>query len=199
MNDISQLEFEISLITDDFIKDLVVYLLKNRVPNYFFEVTASSSGKYHAKDKDGNPITLVGHTKFATRMLEMLLNHPMLMCKFSEYQKNIMRASIICHDTVKRGYPSDSGSTVHRHPIMVSLLIDSTIENDPLKKKMFTDMVEIISAHHGPWNRSNYDEYVLPTPYNEMQYYVHIADYLGSRNYLSCNLDDSDEMKMFLR
>lgn len=191
MNDITNLMPEVNLITSDDIKSLVIRLLRDRVPSYFWEVDSSSTSFYHPK-LQGRPITLVEHTKSVVRILVMLISNPIIHSKFTRKDIDIMIASAILHDTTKRGYPSDVGTTIHEHPLLLSLLLPSKYTN--LEYQLFSEIVEVAMTHTGPWNRSPHSSVVLPEITNDRQYYVHLADFLASRKVIHIDLDDNESV-----
>ena len=76
MDKIKEFETEIEYIKEDRIKKDACYLIE-KLPEYFFNVPASSSGKYHpiyaSKEKG-----LLKHTKAAVRIAHELLENPII-------------------------------------------------------------------------------------------------------------------------
>lgn len=191
------LMFEINLINDLGIQKLVIDTFENKVPDYFWTLPASSSGKYHPLDKNGNPESLVNHTKSVTRMLLTLINHPFVKNEFDSHEKDLMIASALLHDSVKYGYPVQEKHTTHIHPMMVVKLYPYG-EFIPEFRNDFIEICKIISTHHGPWITSKKSEVVLPKVESKMQYYLHMADFLASRRYIHVDEEDSNEIKDLL-
>ena len=77
MKNIKLFERELNLIVDEELRMITKAYLDEKVPPYFWEIGASSSGKYHPKfsQNDGG---LVRHTKavvmFAEELLRMSVN-----------------------------------------------------------------------------------------------------------------------------
>ena len=81
-------ETEINRIVSEDLRMFVKFFLENYVPAYFWEIGASSSGKYHPKFSQGYG-GLVRHTKAACLFLEDLLRMsslsvPVISCVLSE-------------------------------------------------------------------------------------------------------------------
>lgn len=196
MNNIDQLQFEINFIKNNDIKTVVTRVLSETTPSYFWEVDSSSTGKYHPKMADGTPITLIGHTKSATRALRLLLTHPMIASNFDANSIDLMTGAIILHDVAKKGL-TESKYTVHEHPLLVKELRPSNMTQ--LQNIYFDNMISYIEPHTGPWRRNNYSEVVLPIPENYGQYIVHMADWLASRIILHINIDDEPSVFNYLK
>ena len=67
---------ELNFIKNDRIRKSLETMLK-KLPDYFYEVPASSTGKYHPSFALGNK-GLLRHTKVAVRIAHELLNNPSL-------------------------------------------------------------------------------------------------------------------------
>jgi len=199
MTDYSIFNFELQFIKEPTVRKLTEDILKYRVPDYIMNLPASSSLKYHPLDKNGNPETVVNHCKAVTRMLLILINHPMISRRFTDHEKDVLIACAILHDCVKYGIPPDVKEyTVHTHPVLFSLLYPYNIK-DCQEYIIFSQMADTISAHHGPWRSSEKDNYLLPEVNNDMKYYLHMADFLASRRMIMMDLDDTDSNKRMLQ
>ena len=73
------------------IREDLKYLVSN-LPDYFFEIEASSTGKYHPKFASGGH-GLVRHTKVAVRIAYELMGNPAI-CSFSDREKDLILISI---------------------------------------------------------------------------------------------------------
>lgn len=183
MNRIEMFSFELRLIKNTEIRRFVEEFL-NQVPEYFFDVAASSTGKYHPNYALGNG-GLVRHTKAAVRIAYELMRLDMF--KYDEIQQDLILASLILHDTYKHG-KGQSVYTVTEHPIIAAEEVINS--NIPLKLEYKEILFQNISTHMGQWN---YDyktkKEVLPKPKRGMQNFVHMCDYLASRKCLEFNFD----------
>jgi hypothetical protein len=159
----------------------------NNLPEYFFTVPASSTGKYHPSYALGDG-GLVRHTKAAVRIAIELFR--MDCFKYSEDEKDMMISSLILHDGCKSGLEK-SKYTVTEHPLIVAKFvkenkeINSCIDNDTLET-----IAQCIESHMGQWTFDyKTKKNVLPRPKTKMQNFVHWCDYLASRKCLEFNFD----------
>ena len=90
------------------------------IPDYFFHVGASSTGKYHPKFSNGEG-GLLRHTKAAVRIAYEILNNYALN-KFTEEEKDAILVALLLHDSLKHGY-IDNGYTRFEHPNIASEFI----------------------------------------------------------------------------
>ena len=77
-------------------------ILINMLPDYFYEVPASSTGKYHPEFSLGTG-GLVRHVKFAVRLAKDLLDNQCIGDKYTDNEKDIMIFTLILHDGLKSG------------------------------------------------------------------------------------------------
>lgn len=185
-------QYELNRISNIEIRNLVVYLLDNRIPSDIWMKASSSSQKYHPLNKEGNPESTLEHTKSVFRIVYTLCDHPNIKdVVFDALARDLLLASALLHDSIKYGYPEACEHTVFEHPILIKTLIDDTIANNPQWFQYFTEIADIISAHHGPWNTSKYHDYSLPLITSDKQWYLHLADYLASRVYIRVDYDST--------
>ena len=148
------------------IKKFVVDALYYYVPDSFFYIPASSSGKYHPTYSLGTG-GLVRHTMAALYFAEELF--PLYEGEFTSRQKDYIRAALILHDTRK---PSKT------HPIEVKLMLE------PFRDKyarIFDQVIDLIESHMGQWDYFG----KFPTPKSSTQKFVHLCDFLASRKEVS--------------
>ena len=185
MNKIKYFEKEISYIKDNDKRDDIKYLI-NLLPDYFFSIPASSTGKYHPKfasTKSG----LVKHTKVAVRIAYDLFE----TVNFSDSDKDLIIMSLIMHDGLKKGMVEET-YTRFDHPLLVSKLILENAKNLKTSIDDVRKMCSMIESHMGKWNTNKYSKVVLPLPRDEYQKFVHRCDYLASRSYLSVKFNKLD-------
>ena len=94
-------EREINLIQSEDYRMFVKYYLDDYCPKYFWEIGASSSGKYHPKFSQGVG-GLVRHTKAVVMFAEELLRMSSYMYMSDEHKDYVIMACIL-HDTCKYG------------------------------------------------------------------------------------------------
>ena len=119
MDKISYFDKEYYYIKNDKKREDLKYLV-SELPDYFFEIPASSTGKYHpefASTKNG----LVKHTKVAVRIAKELLDNPGLN-NFKDNEKDIIIMALTLHDGLKKGNPEEKYTKVD-HPLLASSFI----------------------------------------------------------------------------
>lgn len=158
----------------------------NNLPDYFFTVPASSSGKYHPSYALGDG-GLVRHTKAAVSIAHELFN--LEMFPFTNDEQDLIIVSLILHDGLKQG-DGNGKRTVFDHPIFAANFVKRcNIESQLLTDEQEVFVVNAIESHMGQWNTSKYSKVELPKPKNKFQKYVHLCDYLASRKYLEFNFE----------
>lgn len=166
---------ELDLIQSEKVKNLVkLALIKTN--DKFFEVPASSTGKYHpnfASEKGG----LVKHTKVAVLYGNFIIN---VECSnVHDDEKDLVIAALILHDSCKSGVNFENKYTAFTHPLLVEELLINDLKGSTLE--LWKKINKLIVSHMGQWNTSKKDKEVLPKPETKLQKIVHIADYLASR------------------
>lgn len=169
-------DWVIKLIQDPAKKEFLSQALK-KIPDYFWIIPASSTGKYHpafAVEQHG----LIKHSLAAVIIaLDIFEAYPELT---QDDQDDILVA-LVLHDSVKKGYPEQ----------------DHTVEgHETLPREYFMDIscllpigdyeriMSLIYTHMGIWNQNK----IPPAP--RLGYrispaeIVHLADYLSSRKSL---------------
>lgn len=188
MDPVSYYDFELNQIQHTSIRDLVIRIMREKLPAYFMEVEASSSGFYHQIEK-GVPIKLCEHVKGAARFFLLLKTNPLFTRQFDSMQLDYMLAAILLHDGTKRGLnPTPSPSTYFEHPITSVYLMPDNLNQ--VEMTHFTEIIRLITTHHGPWRISSYSSIELPEVTDNMQYYVHLCDFLASRSVIWTDISD---------
>lgn len=147
----------------------------NHVPMYFFQVAASSTGKYHPTYALGQ-MGLWRHTIAAAMIACDLVN--LEMFDLTDDEKDYIIAAILLHDTCKHGIP-ETKYTVHDHPLQAANLV-----NTYCSKEFANNVAPLIASHMGQWTTCKWSKIELPKPETKMQKIVHLCDYLASRKYL---------------
>lgn len=176
---------ELLLIKSLFLRDLVKKTLE-KVPEYFYRVAASSTGKYHPKYALGLG-GLVRHTKAAVKIAADLLHHPSLY-PFTLDERDAIIGALILHDTVKNGLDG-SAHTVMTHPLLVERLIECPPSCTEREKQVVYLMIQCIKTHMGPWVNDRDGTKILEEPKSEAQLFTHLCDYLASRKFLEVSFD----------
>lgn len=160
------------------------------LPDYFFTVAASSTGKYHPKYALGNG-GLVRHTKAADKFAYTLLQLEQYN-KFSSDEKDMIIASLTVHDGRKHGMDGSS-FTVAEHPTLCADWMRDEIELKGIIPDEYLKIIcDAVASHMGEWNQDfKSKKEILPKPQTEIQKFVHICDYLASRKWLPVEFDDN--------
>lgn len=167
-----------------------IKILVDLLPDYFFKVAASSTGKYHPSFALGEG-GLVRHTKVAVYMAHELLNDESIGDVFTEDEKDLMIMALIVHDGLKHG-KEKSEYVVFDHPLQVSLFIKENKDKLSLTEGEITFLTSAIESHMGPWTTNKYSPITLPAPHNRYQKFVHMCDYLASRKVLNVKFEGND-------
>lgn len=190
-------ETEMNQIKDDKIKKFAEVAV-NKLPDYFFEVAASSTGKYHPAYSLGSG-GLVRHTKAAVGFATTMLGLESMQNYFTSTEQDLMIVSLILHDGCKHGL-NGSSYTVATHPLEICDMIRSDEElTSLLPAEQLEFLYKCISSHMGQWNtdfRSKKE--ILPKPETKYEVFVHLCDYLASRKYLTYEFEGGRyELKNF--
>ena len=150
------------------------------LPDYFFEVPASSTGKYHPAYALGEG-GLVRHTCAAVRFANHLFGMEHIREQFSDRERDLMIAALLLHDGWKHG-TDGSTYTVFEHPVIcASWVRECEALNGIIPDKDREVIACAIASHMGEWNTNNRSDVVLPKPQTPIQKFVHTCDYLASR------------------
>jgi len=180
---------EISYIENEKYKESARALI-SLLPDYFFEVEASSTGKYHPAFSLGKG-GLVRHTKAAVYFAKELLNNSTFGDAFKQEEKDLMIIGILVHDGLKHG-KEHSKYVTFDHPIVVCDFIKENADKINLKEGEIKFLTHCIESHMGPWTTNNYSDVVLPAPKDKYQKFVHMCDYLSSRKSIDMKFEGNE-------
>lgn len=169
-------------------KNDIKYLV-SKLPDYFFEIPASSTGKYHP-DFASTSHGLVKHTKVAVRIAKELLDNPGLN-NFTDDEKDIIIMALILHDGCKSGMVKEK-YTRFDHPLIICDLINENRSKLSLNDGEVDLLTRVISSHMGIWNKDYNGNEVLPIPKDKYQGFVHLCDYLSSKKFIDVKFDGID-------
>lgn len=189
MNKIEYFTKEISYIKKEHYRENIKKMIE-LLPDYFFSVPASSTGKYHPSFSLGDG-GLVRHTKVAVRIAYELLNDESIGHVFNDDEKDMIIMSLIMHDGLKSGLKKET-YTAFDHPLLVCKYIVDNRDKLTLNESEMKLITNMICSHMGPWNTNNYSDVILPKPSNKYQRFVHMCDFLASRKFLNVNFSDND-------
>lgn len=174
-------ETEIALIKDQQLQDFVRYYLNHIVPNYFWTVSASSSGKNHPEFARGEG-GLVRHTKVAVMFCQELLRLNTYFYLPDEY-KDYAVTALILHDTAKYGTENTMDRARYKdHAKNASLKVNE------VWLKMFKTpapylLTSAIKCHMGQWSEKDC------RPFTQVDKLVHLSDYIASRKFINVEVE----------
>ena len=162
------------------------------LPDYFFSVAASSTGKYHPEYALGNG-GLLRHSKAAMRIGFELLSNPAIGDKYTNHEKDLMLMALLIHDGVKHGVPKEK-YTRFDHPILMAEFLMEYEEEIGLEMEDIEFLGDVIKTHMGVWTKDYNGEEVLEPPKTKYQNFVHMCDYLASRKCLQVPFDKDNKI-----
>lgn len=212
---------ELNYISNDTLRKIVSETL-DASPKCIQIIPASSSKRYHPEyatidgkfNNDGTVYEggLMRHIKAAVGIAHCMIENDiftnMVMSKedkeaedFTEKRQaysDIAYASLILHDCKK---PDDTPkhSTRFDHPLLAAKLFKEVAKNYITQDNMgymqfvITGIYRCIASHMGQYCTAPYAKgVVLPKPNSGIEHFVHIADYLASRRFLTFEFDKYD-------
>ena len=194
---INVFEKEYLYIKNEDLKEDAKYLVSH-LPDYFFTVDASSTGKYHPKYAAGEG-GLARHVKSACKFAYELLSNPLIGKPYSDSDKDLIIIALLIHDGLKYGSVKEQ-YTRFDHPILASEYAKNNRDNLKMTSEELDKMADAVASHMGPWNTNSYSDVTLPIPKAPMEKFVHMCDYLASRRFINLDFDENsnviDESKM---
>ena len=115
---ITLFEKEIAYMEIENIKDFFKKAITT-VPDYFFEVPAASSGKFHSVLECGFG-GLVYHTRSVAKVANYLVNLQQYKSKLNEVERDCVICAALLHDCLKHDWENKTGFSVHQHPVLAA-------------------------------------------------------------------------------
>ena len=178
MKKIDYFKDEINYIKDENNKKDLITLI-SLLPNYFFKVPASSTGKYHPLFALGDG-GLYRHTKVVAKIAMELLE---VEDRFSDNDKDLIVMASVMHDGFKYGLELGD-YTRFDHPLICSKVIMENHKKLKLDINNLRKLCMMIESHMGKFNKDYHSNIELPLPRNELERFLHRCDYLASRKFL---------------
>lgn len=191
MNKVEQFEVELSYIKDEAIQEDCRTMIE-LLPDYFFHIPASSTGKYHPSYSLGEG-GLLRHTKAAVRIGYELLQDPCIGNKYQDSEKDIMLMGLLLHDGLKSGVVQEK-YTRFDHPILMANYIMDHKADLLMSDEELELLTSVIKTHMGPWTKDYNGEEALEAPKTKYQNFVHMCDYLASRKCLLVPFDNNNNI-----
>ena len=162
------------------------------LPDYFYEIPASSTGKYHPSFALGDG-GLVRHTKVAVKMANELVNSKVIGDVFNDDEKDLIIFSLLLHDGLKEGVVKEK-YTRFDHPLLIANFIKENKDKTTLKDNEIEMLSSMVAAHMGEYNTNPYSDVILPLPKNKFEKMVHMCDLLASRKFLDVKFDENNNI-----
>ena len=186
MNKIETFQTEISYIKNPKYQDNIKILI-GLLPDYFFEIPASSTGKFHPSYTLGEG-GLVRHVKVATRIAHELLSSKTIGSAFQDHEKDMIIMALILHDGLKSGLVKQK-YTQADHPLLIARYIRDNKDRLTLTDNEILALCNMIEAHMGEFNTDYHGKEILPIPKNKYQKFVHMCDLLAGKKFLHVDFD----------
>lgn len=186
-------EKEFNYLKIDIIKKACLEAIK-LLPDYFFEVPASSTGKYHPDYALGEG-GLLRHSKAAMRIGYELLSDPSIGDKYTEKEKDLMLMALLIHDGLKSGMPKEK-YTRFDHPILMADFLMDNEEVLGLEVEEIEFLGDVIKTHMGVWTKDYNGVEILEKPVTKYQNFVHMCDYLASRKVILIPFDKDNNISV---
>ena len=182
---------ELSYIKNERIKKNASIMIE-MLPDYFFEVPAASTGKYHPKYAQGEG-GLLRHTKAAVRFAKEILTNPSFKEDFTDDEIDIMIMALILHDGLKLGKTHER-YTKFDHPLLMANYIEENKDKLDFSDEELNLLTSVIKTHMGPWTTDYFGNDILKKPETKYEKMVHLCDYLASRKSFLLEFDDNNDI-----
>ncbi len=172
------------------IKELAV-LMVDDMPDYYFDIGASSTGKYHPQYALGD-LGLARHTVALCKFMNHMFTIEQNQSKYTSRERDMLRLAGIMHDSRKSGEADNkSRFTVFDHPILAANAmrkfkgVVSTVSDEEIELA-----ATACESHMGQWNTDKRSSVVLPKPSDKYSELLHLCDYLASRKDIEVIFDN---------
>ena len=186
-----EFEMELSYINDKKIKEALLKVIK-LLPDYWFTIPASSTGKYHPEYALGDG-GLLRHSKAAMRIGFELLSDPSIGDKYTSHEKDLMLMALLIHDGIKLGIPKER-YTRFDHPILMAEFLMEYEEEIGLEMEDIEFLGDVIKTHMGVWTKDYNGNEVLEPPKTKYQNFVHMCDYLAAKKCILIPFDKQNKI-----
>lgn len=165
-------------------------IIMELLPDYFYEIPAASTGKYHPAYAQGEG-GLVRHTKSAVRIAKTILDNEIIGAPFKPEEKDLMILGLMIHDGLKCGLVKEKYTKVD-HPILISNYLKDNKDKLSFTENELKFICNIVETHMGAFTRDFKGNEVLERPVNKYQKFVHMCDDLSSKKFLNINFDNNE-------
>ena len=182
---------ELEYIKDEKLQDSLLKIIES-LPEYWFHVAASSTGKYHPKYSLGEG-GLLRHSKSAMRIGYELLSDACIGEKYTDREKDLMLIALLVHDGLKLG-EKEERYTRFDHPILMANFIINNQKQYNLEEDDAKFIADVIKTHMGPWTNDYNGNEILERPKTKYQNFVHMCDFLASKKFLQVSFDEDNHI-----
>ena len=167
---------ELELIVDEDLRMAVKCYFDEKVPKYFWEIGASSTGKFHPQFSQGEG-GLVRHVKAVVMFAEELLRMSSYAYMPDAYKDYVIAACLI-HDCAKYGMSDEMDKSAYKEhapngaKMFDQFMVDSYGVHAPEK------LLDAVRTHMGQWSEKE------DKPFTPIDRCVHMADYMASRSFI---------------
>lgn len=173
MNKSDYFKTEIDKIVDYNLKDFCRFMFNEEVPNYFFKIGASASGKFHPKFSQGEG-GLIRHTKAVFWFADELIRSSYYY--LDDTYKDYILVACLLHDIAKYGMKDEMDKGQYSsHPENASEMIANAWEVFFSEPAPFV-LLNAVASHMGKWGKTK--------ALTQIDRCVHLADYVASRNFI---------------
>lgn len=163
------------LIRNKEVRTFVQDFFDEKVPNYFTMIPAARHKEHHMEACRG-PGGLIRHTLCIIAILIDIIDLEYLQLR--QLDKDLIISAALLHDTFKHGLDGKDYQRSHPNIAAQEILKFAKKRN---QEKIGKIIGGLVVAHMGQWGNQK--------PGNRGQFLVHLGDYLGSRGYLSIDLN----------
>lgn len=193
------LDNELDMIEDSNLREFIESYLDEAVPEYFWSVAGAKNDIHHPKQDTGDG-GLIRHTRMCCAVaLELLQND---LFKEVRDKRNELIAALICHDSIKNG--RENAKYAQDHPTWagnnIKNFFSKRYKGDKGGKlsSQVDFIADCVSKHMGPnymWRKpypltkaeqaaGKRPGKILPAPDNPYASFVHLCDYIASRQFV---------------
>ena len=162
------------------------------IPDYFYEVPASSTGKYHPAFAQGDG-GLLRHTKAAVRIAYEIFADNFLCKDYTDIEKDLVIIALIMHDSCKYGLVKGKYTLVN-HPMIAAKLIRDNKDKLTFTLDELDLLCGMVEAHMGPYNKDFNGNVMMPLPKNKYEKFVHMCDLLASKKFLDVKFNEENDI-----
>jgi len=168
----------LAMISDMDLINQVIYMLEYVVPNYFFIIPSSTTGKYHPQFALGEG-GLVRHTCAAVEMALQLRDSGLYDDLLGTQAMDVVIASLVLHDTFKLGrIDGQEYITAADHPFIAADEYAKTFPEADGLSPYNAHVYDCILKHMGMFVPRDWPH---GQPEDEIEVFVHLCDYIVSR------------------